>query len=417
MIHRSSSAISSCLRWVVIAANLALGSQAVPQDKPPETPQSRAALQTVARILDTWKAREDRTRSLHCVWDSEQSIGQKPGERLRLAASKNEFWLGRDTRCRFEMTTERFDRVTRRTETSVQWTVFDGRAYSTLKWSERSTLPRRGRVFDFGRKSVGFLDRELMPLAWAYRPSSRGDLKPGQLTVVTDDAIVEGIRCTKLRLSGQDRARTSFWFDPHQSDALVCWELELSGRPFSSLLLRYRPDKSNDPALTGWTERNNQDNSHGAEDVSQVKTIEINRETPADAFQIKFPPGTAVAIDLKGSTQEAYVVKPDGTKRPVFNLNTISTKRLRDTLLQQTEFTIEPEPLRDAVDFIRQRYAIGIEIDAASFRKAQIDPSLEVREDMPGIRCWEVLTWLSAQCPHPFGIFEQNGKLVLKALE
>jgi hypothetical protein len=145
-----------------------------------------------------------------------------------------------------------------------------------------------------------------------------------------------------------------------------------------------------------------------------VKSLEINKEWPAVTFQIHFPPGTAVAVD-DGPTQEEYIVKPDGTKRTIFNLNPISP-RLRKILMQQTDFTVEPEPLRDAIQFVRQRFGIAIAMDEASFRAAKIDTSLEVQEDTAAIRLWELLAWFSAQCPRPFGIFEQNGSLLLKPL-
>ncbi len=152
----------------------------------------------------------------------------------------------------------------------------------------------------------------------------------------------------------------------------------------------------------------------GSDAISTVKSLEINKELPAETFQIHFPPGTAVAVD-DGPTQEEYIVKPDGTNRTIFNLNPISP-RLRKILMQQTDFTVEPEPLRDAIQFVRQRYAIAIAMDEASFRAAKIDTSLEVQEDTAAIRLWELLAWFSAQCPRPFGIFEQNGSLLLKPL-
>jgi hypothetical protein len=242
-------------------------------------------------------------------------------------------------------------------------------------------------------------------------------LKPAQFVLLTDDAIVDGLRCTKLRETAKGPTRTSYWFDPHQGDALVFWELELAGSRLSSLSLRYRSEKSNEPTLTVWTPTGWTNHKEGVlDDVSQVRAIEFNKEPPAEAFQIKFPPGTAVAIDVQGSTQEAYVVAPNGTKRVIFNLNSISSPRLLRTLMQRIDFVVEPEPLRDALQFVRARYGMALAVDEASFRKAKIDLSLEVQEDTGAARLWELLTWFSAQCPGPFGIFEQNGELVLRAL-
>lgn len=152
----------------------------------------------------------------------------------------------------------------------------------------------------------------------------------------------------------------------------------------------------------------------GSDAIAKLKTLEINKVLPADTFQIPFPAGTAVAVD-DGPTQEASIVKPDGTKRTIFKLNSIPP-RLRGMLSQRVDFSVEPQPLRDAIDFIRVRYGMALAIDETSFRAAKIDPSQEVEDDTSGNRLWEVLTWLSAQCPRPFGIFEQNGGLLLKPL-
>jgi hypothetical protein len=426
MCHCCRLTFSGCLRWgVVIAASLSWCAQVVPEDKPPETAPSVAAAQSVARILRSWKEREDRAKTLHCVWDTEKSSLPIPGESkvatrgvaVWQATSNNECWLGRDSQYRLETTTERRGGPTGR-ETNHQWTACGGRAYSSLSWAQNSTLPRRGRIFDLVRRraGMGYLDQEMTPLAWSYRPSLRADLKPGQFTLVTEDALLAGLRCAKLR-HRQGQNLSSFWFDPRRGDALVFWRWEVSGSIGSTLSLRYQPGKPNDPAPnvctpSGWTVHNDD----GSDDVSQVKTIEINKQLAADAFQIKFTPGTAVAVDLDGSTQEAYVVKPDGTQRTIFNLNTISSAQLRSVLLQRIGFTVDPGRLRDAIDFVRHVHRLAIAMDETNFRKAKIPPSSEVECDTPGIRVWELLTWFSAQCPHPFGIYEQKGQLVLKPL-
>jgi hypothetical protein len=315
------------------------------------------------------------------------------------------------------MTTERFAGAKGTPERKHESMAYDGRVYSSLSWGERSTLPRRGKIFDFGQRrrvgflNPGFLNLEMTPLAWAFRPSLWASLDPEQFRLVTEDAIVNGLRYTKLLRSDKNgRRHGSFWFDPRQGDALVFWDTDPSRAAKLPASLQYQFDRANGPTLAGWTEPW----YDGSDAIAKVKTFEINKEWPAEAFQIQFPPGTAVAVD-DGPTQEAYVVKPDGTKRTIFNLNSISP-RLRPKLSQRTNFTVEPQPLRDVINFVHQGCQIAIAMDAASFRAAKIDPSQEVEDDTPGTRLWELLTWLSAQCPRPFGIFHQNGSLLLKPL-
>jgi hypothetical protein len=415
MTHRFQFGIAGSLGWAVyLCGSLAVSSRAQPQDKPDDAAKSAGAAKSapaspsVARILRSWKAREDRTKTLHCTWDTEEARNGKPA-RMALVASHSECWIGRDNRSRFQMNTEHAGRNGR--EKTHQVTAYDGRVYLTFNRKQPSTLPPRGKIWNFGQRGVGFLNGEMMPLDWVYRPSLRISLNPERFRLVTEDAIVNGLRCTKLR--GYDKkgwSLGSFWSDPHQGDALVYWDLDASQTSKLPLALRYRIDKASGPTLAGWTDSQND----GSDAISTVKTLEINKEFPSETFQIPFPPGTAVAVD-DGPTQEAYIVKPDGTKRSIFNLNPFSP-RLRTILMQTVDFSIEREPLRDAIDFVRQRYQITVAMDQASFRAAKIDPSQEVEDDTAGTRLWELLAWLSAQCPRPFGIFEQNGSLLLKPL-
>jgi hypothetical protein len=416
MLVRFHTGVAGSLGWAVFfCVNLAIYSRGVPQEKRADRAtsagpaESAAASPLVDRILRSWKAREDRTKTLHCLWDTAEVRNGKPVERGALVAAQGECWIGRDNRCRFQMTTERVVGPKGGNERKHQATAYDGRVNFILDWKEPSTLPRRGKIWEF-KGRLNLFSHEMRPLDWVYRPSLTVNLNPEQFHLVTQDAIVNGLRYTKLRGSNKFGRPGSFWFDPRQDDALVYWESNGSETNKLPLSLRYMADKANGPTLAGWTVL--QDD--GSDAIAKVKTLEVNKERPAETFRLAFPPGTAVAVN-DGPTQEASIVKPDGTKRPIFNLNSISP-RLRGVLMQRVDFSVEPQPLRDAIEFIRVRYGMALAIDEASFRAAKIDPSQEVEDDTAGNRLWEVLTWLSAQCPRPFGIFEQNGGLLLKPL-
>ncbi len=104
--------------------------------------------------------------------------------------------------------------------------AYDGPLNFIFNWTEPSTLPRRGKIWNLGKSRIGFFYREVLPLDWVYRPSWRASLSPERFRLVTEDAIVNGLRCTKLR--GYDKkgwSLGSFWSDPRQGDALVFWDL------------------------------------------------------------------------------------------------------------------------------------------------------------------------------------------------
>ena len=330
MLHRLRPRISDLLRWaVLIAVCLAVSSRGRSQEKPDDrvksteaaksagAAESPAAAPLVARILTSWKAREDRTKTLHCLWDTTEVRNGKPVERGALVTAQGECWIGRDNHCRFQMTTERAGPKGIK-ERSHHATAYDGRVNFILDGKEPSKLPRRGKIWEF-KGRIDFFSREMRPLDWVYRPSATVNLNPEQFRLVTQDAIVNGLRYTKLRGSNKfGRPAGSFWFNPRQDDALVYWELNGSGTNKLPMSLRYAADKAKRPTLAGWTVL--QDD--GSDAIAKLKTLEINKVLPADTFQIPFPAGTAVAVD-DGPTQEASIVKPDGTKRTIFKLNSI----------------------------------------------------------------------------------------------
>jgi hypothetical protein len=408
----------SSLRITLLAAMaLAFCVPARSQDVQTDAAKAAANSRTVARIFASWKAQQERTKSFHFVWDtSEVPRGKAVNDGLELAHSQYECWVDGDDRYRFEASTVRQPKANGSVRRKHDWTVFDGKIYSSLSWSEGSNLPARGKLWDFGRRRPGFLNDELRPLLLVFRAfDQRGRRRGDQYRLATKDAIVGGVRCIKLQNSGKPEDRVeSLWADPQQGDALVFWEVRAPGAQFPPISLQYRRDQKNGSIPIEW--RTGPPDGRLLDLISKVKTFAINERLPADVFKIRFPSSTAVAVDLEGRDQEQYLVKPDGSKEVVFNLDSIHSPRFRKVLEQYTEFTIEPEPLRDAISFLKARYGVPIVIDGPAFRDAKIDPSMEVSEDTPGIRFWEVLGRLSAQCPRPFGIVERDGKLVLTPL-
>lgn len=61
------------------------------------------------------------------------------------------------------------------------------------------------------------------------------------------------------------------------------------------------------------------------------------------------------------------------------------------------DFTIEPQPLRDALDFVAARYQINIVIDPS------VTSTIKVKIAAPGIRLRSLLSILLEQFPNPVG--------------
>jgi len=54
-------------------------------------------------------------------------------------------------------------------------------------------------------------------------------------------------------------------------------------------------------------------------------------------------------------------------------------RRISEALDQTVDFSIEPEPLKDAIDFIAQRYQIPVLLDTKVLEDASVDTSGELK--------------------------------------
>ena len=75
--------------------------------------------------------------------------------------------------------------------------------------------------------------------------------------------------------------------------------------------------------------------------------------------------------------------------------------RISEALDQTVDFTIDPEPLKDAIEFIAQRYQIPILLDAKTLEDASIDTSTEVKMPVTNIKLRNMLKLLLEQLPQP----------------
>jgi hypothetical protein len=82
-----------------------------------------------------------------------------------------------------------------------------------------------------------------------------------------------------------------------------------------------------------------------------------------------------------------------------------------EALDERSEFTIEPQALLDALDFIATRYRIPLTIDRKTMEEAGIDPVTEVAMKIPGMKLRNVLKMLLSPKSLDFEI--RDGALVI----
>jgi len=75
--------------------------------------------------------------------------------------------------------------------------------------------------------------------------------------------------------------------------------------------------------------------------------------------------------------------------------------KIEEALDQTVDFAIEPEPLKDAIDFIAQRYQIPILLDTKVLEDASVDTSAEVKMPYSGMKLRNLLKLLLEQEVQP----------------
>jgi len=91
--------------------------------------------------------------------------------------------------------------------------------------------------------------------------------------------------------------------------------------------------------------------------------------------------------------------------------------RIEAALESPVDFSIDPEPLKDALDFIASRYQIPILADTKTLEDASVDISTEVKLIVPGLKLRQTLTLLLEQLPQPLGFDIQDGVLRISTVE
>lgn len=92
-------------------------------------------------------------------------------------------------------------------------------------------------------------------------------------------------------------------------------------------------------------------------------------------------------------------------------------RSIEEALETRTEFSIDPQPLKDAVDFIAQIDKIPILFDTKALEDASVDTSAEVRLPYSGLKLRQMLTLLLQQGSQPLAFYFDEGVLRISTVE
>lgn len=116
----------------------------------------------------------------------------------------------------------------------------------------------------------------------------------------------------------------------------------------------------------------------------------------------------AAATSAPRSPAKAALTPAAVTERPLLSSDVDQDKmttRIEQALDQPVDFSLDPQPLQEAMDWISKRYNIPIILDKKALEEASIEPTAEVKMDVPGIPLRDMLRLLLNQLPQPL-VFE-----------
>jgi hypothetical protein len=351
------------------------------------------------RILANWRARQEQSKTFHFVWNSQSVPPKKWNAPVR--EGHIELWMDGETRFRLE--TSSFAQG-QPNDKQVRQNTFDGSTSRQLSLGGPSAVVRSD---DDGNQLNGIA---VFPLLLALRPLSRGDVARASqpLRVLTDNAIIDNKHYLKVERQESNFVDT-FWLDPARDDVIMRWERSRRGDVVAAVSIEYQRDKTH-----GWVPAHfsqaNSANGYGFVSENTVTRFTFNARFPDETFTITFPPGTAVVDWIQA---EKYVVAQDGSKTDVRKYDSPGTLKIYETLEVVVEFAIDEEPLRDALDFIAQRYQIKVVLDAQAIRQKLIDPSIAVKMPYSGIKLKSLMNILLEQSRKPLTYQVRQGVLTV----
>jgi beta-lactamase regulating signal transducer with metallopeptidase domain len=394
----------------------ATGSQDAPaqltalgQEKAPAT-TTGATVPTLERILANWKAREQRTRTLYLAWERRTFVGQaaelrsqgktlsKRAEEERSRVFQFSFWAEEPDRCRLDSTPVANPQPAGATFAVKSHSVMNGATALSVEDPGNATDSPVCCVTAGGGHWRRIASPQIMLTIRPLDAFPRGR----RFRVVTENALVAGVRCVELQnTDANDRWLERCWVDPARDDIIVAKELQFhpkdEGRPkdVRTISIQYRRDPVHGWVQAAWTSQ-----QPGELSEDRITKYAINEPIPAETFSLKLAPGTLVFDER---TREQYRVAKDGSKSDVVKIDSPASLRIQEALASKSDFRIEPQSLKDAIDFISARYQIPIVLNLREFAKAGIDVTSEVQFKHEGIGVADLLKNLLGQCQQPAG--------------
>lgn len=196
---------------------------------------------------------------------------------------------------------------------------FDGRTVTTIDPLARPGWGKFKSVKGKDAADFAYYTPVWSAIAHVYRPVGSGasaafDLKNAKLSDRAEK--IGGVTCVKLDVEVQG-VRHSLWCDPARG-YLPIRSKQVDAGHVTELEWRYREDATGAAVLAGWTYRDLfADPTDTREFVAEVKRLDLAPKFAAGAFAPKPTPSSHVIIREGGVEKDEYLLRPDGSKRPL----------------------------------------------------------------------------------------------------
>jgi hypothetical protein len=201
---------------------------------------------------------------------------------------------------------------------------FDGKTWMTVYPQLRRGWGDVQVETGFSRNSGVVTSLTNQAVRMAYRPLTGpapfdfGVFKfSGRTTKIGEAECIEMVLTDKAKKDGPPGYDYSLWCDPERGFLPVRWKQRYASGGYD-LDWEYRKDDQGRWVPSGWQRTTL--NPKGAVTYTtkaEVKKLELDHTFAADAFAPKPPPSSHVTVYENGDTKEEYLLRPDGSKRPL----------------------------------------------------------------------------------------------------
>lgn len=191
-----------------------------------------------------------------------------------------------------------------------QLEVYDGAVHSSLFFTGQQPFPNAHIRKEPTPVPARFV--HVKPVMIVLRPfdPQAGVFDARELRVVSQHAVIDNRPCVEL-----SHGESTIWVDPARGFVPVRYHEMQRGVLIRSIEVEYHSDPRAGWLPASW--KNTQLDPDGKVVVSmscQVTEVRVGALLPADTFRAELPAGTWVRDYVRNAT---YIVRPDGTNRPV----------------------------------------------------------------------------------------------------